>query len=157
MKIKLVNVISIVFILSIVVAARGQAQVEHSSANTIEAKSMQLGAWRSSQLVGINVITEDGERVGTISDMVGDVKGKVLYLVLSHGGILGVGDKLIPIPWDSIKPTEQGRSLTVKLSKQSLEKAPNFDSKKWPDFNQAEWNDKMKKYYASYEGKEGDR
>jgi sporulation protein YlmC with PRC-barrel domain len=126
---------------------RSENDDKSAGGSSVEAHRIQLGAWRASQLMGISVHSQDGNRVGSIADMVGDVKGKVIYVVLSHGGFLGIGDKLIPLPWDAIKPGEQAGTLVVNLSKEALIKAPNFDSKKWPDFNQSEWNEKTKKYY----------
>jgi sporulation protein YlmC with PRC-barrel domain len=122
---------------------------ESARGSSVETHKIQLGAWRASQLMGINVYSQDGNRVGSIADMVGDVKGKVIYVVLSHGGFLGIGDKLIPLPWEAIRPGQQAGTLVVNLSKEALIKAPSFDSNKWPDFNQSEWNEKTKKYYDS--------
>lgn len=126
---------------------RSENDDKSAGGSSVETHKILLGAWRASQLVGINDYSQDGNRVGSIADMVGDVKGKVIYVVLSHGGFLGIGDKLIPLPWEAIKPGEQAGTLVVNLSKEALMKAPSFESDRWPDFNQSEWNEKTKKYY----------
>lgn len=116
-----------------------------------------LGAWRASQVLGINVYSKDGERVGAIADMVGDVKGRVLYLILSQGGFLGIGDKLIPLPWWMIRPGHIPRTLQVQLNADTLREAPSFDSNAWPDFSQSEWTEKTKNYYQSYHTTDGEK
>jgi len=120
---------------------------------SVGAQQLALGAWRGSQLMGITVYDRNGSRVGAIADIVGDVKGQVVYLVLSHGGILGIGDKLIPLPWELIEPGEKAGTLRVQLSKDALEQAPNFNSDKWPDFTRPDWKAKTKTYYDAFRTK----
>ncbi len=117
--------------------------------DSVEAKEMHAGAWRGSQLLGINVHSADGSRIGSIADIVGDVKGQVVYVILSVGGVLGIGNKLIPLPWDVVEPGEKPGSLKVQLRKEDLEQAPNFDHNNWPDFNQSEWKTKTQEYYEN--------
>jgi hypothetical protein len=117
------------------------------SSDSVGPQKMQAGAWRGSQLMGINVHSTDGNRVGFIADIVGDIKGQVVYVILSVGGVLGIGDKLIPLPWQVLAPGEKSGTLKVQLSKKDLEQAPNFDPNNWPDFNESEWKIKTQKYY----------
>ena len=100
--------------------------------------------------MGINVYTFRRRSCGAIADIVGDIKGQIIYVILSHGGFLGIGDKLIPLPWELLIPGKRSKSLEIQLSKKDLERAPNFDSNFWPDFTQSEWQTKTKKYYESF-------
>ncbi len=117
------------------------------SGNSVEPEKIKAGAWRGTQLIGINVYGADGKRVASIADIVGDIKGQVVYVVLSVGGILGIGDKLIPLPWELLSPGGRPNTLKVNVSVDDLKKAPNFDSNNWPDLNQSEWKTKTQKYY----------
>lgn len=103
--------------------------------------------------MGINVYSVDGDRVGSIADIVGDIKGQIVYVVISVGGFLGIGNKLIPLPWEILAPGEKPSTLKVQLNKGDLEKAPNFDPNNWPDFNQSEWKIKTQKYYEGLPAK----
>ena len=85
--------------------------------------------------MGVSVYTSDGDHVGAIADIVGDIKGQIIYVILSHGGFLGIGDKLIPLPWELLIPGKRSKSLEIQLSKKDLETTPNFDSNFWPDFH----------------------
>lgn len=142
--------------LLILMGGNGWTEKERGSASAphVDKAKMALGAWRGSQIIGINVYNPEGDRVGAIADIVGDVKGKILYVILSHGGFLGIGDKMIPLPWWTIRPGKKPNTLEVPLSKQALREAPNFDANAWPDFSRSEWSKKTKQYYQVFRGKD---
>ncbi len=69
------------------------------SAQTADAS---LRGWqRSSQIAGMTVSSPQGDILGKI--LVVDQEGTVRYAILSDGGLLGIGYKLIPIPWKSFE------------------------------------------------------
>ena len=69
-----------------------------------ETGTTPLEGWqRSSQITGMTVTNPQGEKLGKIDDLLIDHSGAVKYAILSHGGLLGIGDKLIPIPWKALK------------------------------------------------------
>lgn len=84
---------------------------------------------RASQLKGKNVETPTGEKLGDIKDVVLDpTNARVNYAVVSVGGFLGVGDRLVAVPWEAIKFTPDGdkEKLVLNITKEKLEKAPVF-------------------------------
>ncbi len=113
------------------------------------------GPQRSSEIVGKSVTNPENERLGKITDLIIGQDGMVKYAILSHGGVLGLGDKLIPIPWKALergnekwlKPPNEEKALSVNITKKTLAKAPNFDPKQWPNFNEPEWQKKVAVYY----------
>jgi sporulation protein YlmC with PRC-barrel domain len=114
----------------------------------IGAKSLKkLGAVRSSKVVGLKVKNEKGEDLGTIDELVITGNGKVVYVILAHGGFLGIGDNLIPIPWDTVKYDPEKEIAIVGIDKEILEKSPVFASKEWPDLSESGWRDKLQSYY----------
>jgi sporulation protein YlmC with PRC-barrel domain len=148
--------VSFILLCSLLLLTAKPAWTKDASSTTdesVKSVKMALGAWRGTQLMGVSVYTSDGDHVGAIADIVGDIKGQIIYVILSHGGFLGIGDKLIPLPWELLIPGKRSKSLEIQLSKKDLERAPNFDSNFWPDFTQSEWQTKTKKYYESF-GKE---
>ena len=80
----------------------------------------------------MTVTNPQGEKLGKIDDLLIDQGGAVKYAILSHGGLLGIGDKLIPIPWKALKLGKEKSTLVVNVNKGALEKAPNFDPNDWP-------------------------
>jgi sporulation protein YlmC with PRC-barrel domain len=61
------------------------------------------GDWRASKVVGLNVYNEQNENVGSINDLLMDKSGSVKAAVISVGGFLGMGARLVALPYDKIK------------------------------------------------------
>ncbi len=76
--------------------------------------------------------------------------GCLKYAILSHGGFLGMGDVLIPVPFDALETSREKGTAVLDIDKQTLEKALSFESKTWPDFTAAEWEEKIDRYFAAY-------
>lgn len=91
--------------------------------------------WRVSELKGVKVSNPDGETLGDVQQLAIDTNGRVSYATLSVGGFLGIGDRIVPIPWDMLKFTLGGEKSDKKLislacTKKQLESAPEFLSGK---------------------------
>jgi len=99
--------------------------------------------FKGSDLIGAKVENRQGEDLGKIGDLAVDPKtGRVDFAVLSHGGVLGIGDKYVAIPLSAlvIKTDKNGKfdRLVLNMGKDKLAKAPNFDKDRWPDRREAE-------------------
>ncbi len=105
---------------------------------------------RVSDILKTTVENRQGEKLGTIQDLMVGVNGCLKYAILSHGGFLGMGDVLIPIPFDALMTGGEKGKAVLDMDKQALEKALNFESKTWPDFTSAEWEEKIDRYFAAY-------
>ena len=80
------------------------------------------------EVIGKDVVNAMDEEVGTIADLVMDQDQKLVGVVLSVGGFLGIGDKWVAIPVDQIDfPTdEQPARLLVEVTEEQLKNAPDF-------------------------------
>ncbi|MFH1116372.1 MAG: PRC-barrel domain-containing protein [Pseudomonadota bacterium] len=105
---------------------------------------------RVSDILRTTVENGQGEKLGTIHDFIVGVDGRLKYAILSHGGFLGMGDALIPIPFDALRQGGEKRTALLDIDKQTLGKALNFESKTWPDFTASEWEEKVDRYFAAY-------
>ena len=116
-----------------------------------EEKMMEIKVpTRVSEILKTTVQNSHGEKLGTLQDLMVGVDGRLKYAILSHGGFLGIGDVLIPIPFDALKAGGEKGTAVLDIDKQTLEKALNFESKTWPDFTAAEWEEKIDRYFAAY-------
>lgn len=80
-----------------------------------------------------NVINPQGDDLGKISDMrIAFPEGKVRYLVLRHGGVLGVAAKRFAIPPEAVIYRSGDDSFVVNIDKQRLEEERGFDEDNWP-------------------------
>ena len=105
---------------------------------------------RVSDMLKTTVENRHREKLGTIQDLMVGANGCVKYAILSHGGFLGIGDVLIPIPFDALTTGGEKGTAVLDVDKPTLEKALSFESKTWPDFTAAEWEEKIDRYFASY-------
>jgi len=70
------------------------------------------GDWRASKVVGLNVYNEQNENVGSINDLLMDKSGSIKAAVISVGGFLGMGARLIAMPLDKVKFSDQPVAYT---------------------------------------------
>jgi len=79
--------------------------------------------------IGQTVVNGQDETVGKINDLVMDEQGLVTAAVIGVGGFLGIGEKNVGVPIDSIE-VRRGEGTEVQLVMQStreeLESAPEF-------------------------------
>ncbi len=102
-----------------------------------------------STLIGDPVYNSSGEKLGSIEEIVLDLSsGRVAYAVLSFGGILGIGDKLFAIPYNSLHVDLENRQVIFDVAKETLERAPGFDKNNWPDFANREWETQVHGFYG---------
>lgn len=79
------------------------------------------------------VVNPQGDDLGEISDMrVTFPEGKVQYLVLRYGGMLGVGAKRFAIPPEAVISRPGDDRFVVNIDKQRLDELPGFSEDNWP-------------------------
>jgi sporulation protein YlmC with PRC-barrel domain len=88
---------------------------------------------RASSVLQSTVVNPRGQRLGDIQDIVIDTAaGKVAYVVLGFGGTLGLGEKLIAVPWSELQESAGLGTFTLDVDKDTLQKAPGLDKDHWP-------------------------
>jgi|GEM_PF-1725569 len=102
----------------------------------------------ASNLIGTTVKNLQGETLGTITDLTIS-NDRVTFAVISHGGILGIGDKLIPVPMNALSIIDN-KNATLDISKEKLAMAPNFEknAKKYPDFSNRQYTEDTYRFYG---------
>ena len=81
---------------------------------------------RASKLIGSKVYQGDST-IGQIEDILVDLdRSTLVALVLSVGGFLGVGEKLVAVPVNQIKVGTEAK-FTTDLTKEQIANAPAFD------------------------------
>jgi len=80
-----------------------------------------------------NVINPQGDDLGEISDMrIAFPEGKVKYLVLRYGGVLGMAAKRFAIPPEAVIYRPGDKNFVANIDKQRLDDLPGFDEDNWP-------------------------
>ena len=95
---------------------------------------------KASQLVGMTVKNQQGEKLGKIDDMVIDLNGdKVAYCVLSVSQGAFSTDKLHAVPLRAFQASADGTYLMLNADKEKLAAAQGFDKENWPSPNSPAW------------------
>jgi hypothetical protein len=82
--------------------------------------------YRTSKLTGSTLVNDKNERIGTIDDLIIDQE-RVLFTIIQVGGFLGLGGRLVAVPYNSLKVEDDGRKITLPgASKEALTKLPEF-------------------------------
>lgn len=91
------------------------------------------------EVIGKEVVNDMGEPVGSIADLVMDQEQKLVGVVLSVGGFLGVGDKWVAVPVEQIEfPTpEEPARLLAQVTEEQLTNAPDFMTREAIEAEQA--------------------
>lgn len=87
------------------------------------------GEWLARVFLGSAVQNTSGETVGDINDLVFDRSGHIRTVVLGVGGFLGIGEKVVAVPFSALTfnaDKDGARIIVAALNKASLEVAPAF-------------------------------
>lgn len=141
-------------------SVHSQVQSHQSSQTTVESRQslpqgdsgLPGGVYRVSELMGLDVRNASNDDLGEIKDVVIDAQGGCIrYVALSSGGFLGIGDKLLAVPWQTFRIQREGDRdmfLVLNVDKQVLESAPSFDNDNWPNFADATWTRRIDSHYG---------
>ncbi|MGA9869306.1 MAG: PRC-barrel domain-containing protein [Acetobacteraceae bacterium] len=97
--------------------ANAPAKPNPPPADKFRAKTGEL---RAAVLIGATVVNDQKQAIGTLSDILLDQNHKVTSAVLSVGGFLGVGSRLVVVPFASLH-IEPDRIVLPGATKVSLE------------------------------------
>lgn len=79
-------------------------------------------------LTGTDVRTRDDESLGSVADVVFDHRsGQLRYVVVSRGGFLGMGEDLVPVPWEHLRMAPGLNTLVLDVPVATMETAPALD------------------------------
>lgn len=87
--------------------------------------SGHTSAIRANKVIGTTVKDTSGKKIGEVEDIVLDKESNnIMFAVVGFGGLLGVGEKYHPLPWNSLSYDEKEGSYVVGYTKEQLANAP---------------------------------
>jgi PRC-barrel domain protein len=120
-------ILAVAALISVAVLSGGaQAQGTPQTVELVKVDVQKLAAgYRASKVIGSNVVNDAGETIGQIDDLLVSLDGKQPYAVLSVGGFLGVGSRLVVVPYETLK--FNGNRVTLPGgAKDGLKQLPEF-------------------------------
>jgi hypothetical protein len=92
---------------------------------------------KASKLMGTPVKNLQDENVGKVENLLVDLPaGRVVAIIVSSGGFLGIDGELSAVPPTALRFTTDQDALQLDASKETLGSAPHFKAIQWPDFSQ---------------------
>ena len=106
----------------------------------------------ASKVEGTAVFDHAGEKLGTVKDIYIDkTSGEVEFAALAFGGILGVGVKYHPLPWNELNYDTAMDGFVVDVDKKSLEASPAYEQDRLSG-SDSEWGTEVRTYYSGLGG-----
>jgi hypothetical protein len=88
-----------------------------------------LNGWSAAEIIGARVRGSDGNEIGEIKDLVVSSDARIVTAVLSVGGLLGIADKLVAVPYTDLRMWSDDKTLAVPLVKAEIEAAPAYEGR----------------------------
>jgi hypothetical protein len=104
--------------------ARAQGTPQTVELVKVDVQKLAAG-YRSSKVVGSSVVNDANETIGKIDDLLVSRDGKQPYAVLSIGGFLGMGTRLVVVPYDTLKFSDN-KVILPGGTKEGLKMLPEF-------------------------------
>jgi hypothetical protein len=116
---------SAVFLLT--AAGPSFAQGAPQTLASLDVRAIATG-YRSSKIVGSVVRNDADQRIGKINDLIIGRNDRALVAIVSVGGFLGIGNKLVAVPYDQLRPTADSHGFVLGgASKEALKSLPAFN------------------------------
>ncbi|MBA4143772.1 MAG: PRC-barrel domain-containing protein [Nitrosospira sp.] len=148
------NIVASVLVLSVGFALSGPTYAADPPEVIPDVEPQQAAQPRSqlrvSKLIGSEVRNVRGETLGEIDDLIVDMNNeRVHYAVLSFGGFLGVGNKLLAYPVEAFRHSEDEDGLILNTSEEKLKGAPGFEQGRYPDWNDRTYREQVDRYHGA--------
>lgn len=77
------------------------------------------GGAGANALIGLPVVTTDGQKIGDVAKVATDASGKVRELELKVGGFLGLGGKSVKVPGDKVNASGKKQVVLLMTAEQA--------------------------------------
>jgi sporulation protein YlmC with PRC-barrel domain len=104
--------------------AWAQGTPQTITAKQIDVVEMTTG-YRASKIQGGSVYNNNKDKIGTIDDLIINPTSQAPYLILSIGGVLGMGTHLVAVPFSSIQIVDKQMRLP-DATHESMKTLPEF-------------------------------
>jgi hypothetical protein len=85
--------------------------------------------WRSSDIVGKPLYSENNERIGEIEEILFSSDGRVTAAIVSVGGFLGMGERKVALTFAAIRMSKDSNGnhrMLITVDRDALRAAPEY-------------------------------
>jgi sporulation protein YlmC with PRC-barrel domain len=94
--------------------------------NTTVATVKLTGGERASKLIGSDVYNDQDQKIGSIDDLIVADDDRITTVIIQVGGFLGIGGKLVAVPYDKLQPGQNNHLTIPGATKDALNAMPGF-------------------------------
>ncbi len=116
-----------------------------------EHEAEQARVLKAGETIGLNVVNLQGEALGSVDDLiVGPTGERISYLVVSAGGVLGVGASRHPVPIESAKIARHEDDWVVQLdvSEERFREGPTLERDDFTGLTQSARVEQLDAFYG---------
>ena len=119
---------AIIGVMLLATHANAQGVPQSVEITKVDVQKVAAG-YRASKVVGSSVANDANQTIGKIDDLLVTRDGKEPYVVLSVGGFLGMGTRMVVIRYDSLKFADN-KIMLPGGTKDGLKMLPAFEYSK---------------------------
>jgi len=104
---------------------------------------------KATELLGMNVKNVSDQSIGEVNDLGIDLAaGRVTYVILGAGGVLGAGEKHYVMPPNAFTLASDNKSLVSGIEKENLVNAPQLQNNNWRQLSEASFAARVYQHYG---------
>ncbi len=119
------SMIGLALVTCIASVAPASAQQATDNARTVVAAVRLENGFRASKVIGASVYNAQNEQVGTVSDLFLNRQNQVAMAVIAVGGVVGIGSKLVAVPFDKLQIDDKDKVVMADGNKDALSRMPD--------------------------------
>lgn len=103
---------------------------------------------KASELIGMDVQNVSNQQIGDVENLGLDLQwGRVTYVILGAGGLLGAGEELYALPPNAFTLASNNKSLVSNLDKERLSNAPQVKNNNWRQLSEPAFAARVYQHY----------
>lgn len=151
------SVLLLTLVAAAMIGAAGAAVSADTGVQPPEGNAMTLapGSVLARAMIGADVVSEKGEKLGTVQDLIVDDTGRITHGIVGVGGLLGLGEAPVAVAYNKLNLKENGGTWQAVMSQEALKTMPRFDyavadtmakERKAMAESMEEWQGRMQQY-----------
>lgn len=134
MKALAISILSASLVLPVALDVAAQTRTDRPATTAPKAERQAWtkpnGVVEGKKLVGARIKDAEGKDIGQIDQLlVNQSDGKVSHVVVGMGGLAGIGETKVVVPWSDVKIRWERDDAVVSLDRAALDKAPRYEAR----------------------------
>ena len=83
---------------------------------------------KGARLIGADLLNSNNDKLGDVDEVLVTTDGRINAIVVAMGGVMGLGERKVVVPWERLRFSSQGSELVVKtdVSRETLNAMPEY-------------------------------